>query len=77
MVPGWSHDDGSSWASTFAGRLEVRRAVFAACAALVALALFLALLGGFRREPAAAAWLGLYPIVTLEKQLLNMIGNLV
>ena len=37
------------------------------------------------REPVArrrvrialALWIGLYPIVTLEKQLLNMIGNLV
>ena len=65
MVPGWSHDDGSSWASTFAGRLEVRRAVFAACAALIAMALSLALLSGFRREPAAAARLGLYPICDL------------
>jgi hypothetical protein len=27
--------------------------------------------------PAPAEVLGLYPIVTLEKQLLNMIGNLV
>jgi hypothetical protein len=32
---------------------------------------------GAPEVPAAAARLGLYPIVTLEKQLLNIIGNLV
>ena len=30
-----------------------------------------------RTVPSAAVKLGLYPIVTLEKQLLNMTGNLV
>ena len=47
------------------------------CPTLVAAADVPVFVQGRLRGVAATVELGLYPIVTLEKQLLNMIGNLV